>query len=77
MMTSDRFRCSKNKKSSSFFSLARGLNRVPSSSSLLNDHDKVNAMKNENSNQCHDIQRPYLILFCAAMLGVLTSTLIG
>ncbi|QEG23474.1 hypothetical protein MFFC18_33730 [Mariniblastus fucicola] len=33
-------------------------------------------MKNIQSSKSYDVQRPYLILFCATMLGVLTSTLI-
>lgn len=38
--------------------------------------DKVNAMKTNQTIQSYDVQRPYLVLFCALMLGVLTSGLI-
>lgn len=34
-------------------------------------------MKNEKTFQSYDVQRPYLILVCATLLGVLTSTLIN
>lgn len=33
-------------------------------------------MKSEQTNQSYDVRRPYLILFCVSMLGVITSTLI-